>query len=70
MHADQARNQNLGKDDKDRKAYKPLKTTEDLIGGYYLVNTIRDVGDSIRNQCPFMDFEILDLFNDLINNED
>ncbi len=70
VHADRARSQNLGKDDKDKKSYKPLETTEDLVGGYYLVNTIRDVGDSIRNQCPFMDFEILDLFNDLINNED
>ncbi|HET6456438.1 MAG TPA: hypothetical protein VFI02_18700 [Armatimonadota bacterium] len=70
VHANQAHNQNLGKDDKDRKAYKPLKTTEDLIGGYYSVNTIRGVGEGIRNQCRYMDFEMLDLFNDLIMNED
>jgi hypothetical protein len=69
-HADQARNQNLGKDDKDRKPYKPLKSTEELVGGYYNVNTIHGVGERIRNQCRFMDFEILDLFNDLIMNED
>lgn len=70
VHANQAHNQNLGKEDKDRKAYKPLKTTEDLIGGYYSVNTIRGVGEGIRNQCRYMDFEMLDLFNDLIMNED
>ena len=70
VHANQAHNQNLGKEDKDRKAYKPLNTTEDLIGGYYSVNTIRGVGEGIRNQCRYMDFEMLDLFNDLIMNQD
>ena len=69
-HADRARNQNLGKEDQDRKAYKPLETTEELIGGYFSIGNIRGVGENIRNQCRFMDFEMLDLFNDLIMGED
>jgi hypothetical protein len=64
--ADQAHQKNIGKDDKDKTTYKPLKTTEDLIGEFYNVIKVLGVAESIRNQCRFMDFEMLNIFDDLI----
>ena len=65
-HQAQARHRNEGKNDIDRKAYKPLESTEDLICEYSNISSLRGVGERIRNLSSFMDFEILDVFNDLI----
>jgi hypothetical protein len=51
---------------KDNRAYKPLETTEGVIREFYRVQKYLGVAEGIRNQCPHMDFNIVDIFYDLI----
>jgi hypothetical protein len=51
---------------KDNRDYKPLETTEGVIREFYRVQKFLGVAEGIRNQCPHMDFNIVDIFYDLI----
>jgi hypothetical protein len=51
---------------KDNRDYKPLETTEGVIREFYRVQKFLGVTEGIRNQCPHMDFNIADIFYDLI----
>jgi hypothetical protein len=68
-HIDRARNQNLGKQIQDKKVVKPLEDVAEIICEYYNLCQIRGIGESIQQQARFMDFQVLDAFNDLIMSE-